>query len=120
MHHADTRTFLKYYLDRRIDKSLPAIIRGLDPEDDIMRASCRMSRTIDPKRSQHLTAAQSSSVSQNPEILDSIRRRDELRRQLGCLVVRHMGSVEYDKYQKLNRELGSARQRARDKLLHQL
>ena len=50
MHHADTRTFLKFYLSRRISKNLPAIIRGLDPEEDIIRAACRMSRTIDPDR----------------------------------------------------------------------
>lgn len=30
MHHADTRTFLRYYLSRRINKNLPAIIRGLN------------------------------------------------------------------------------------------
>ncbi|KAJ5982414.1 hypothetical protein N7451_012514 [Penicillium sp. IBT 35674x] len=42
--------FLKSYLSRRISKNLPAIIRGLDPEEHIMRAACRMSRTIDPDR----------------------------------------------------------------------
>ncbi|KAJ0418433.1 hypothetical protein BJY00DRAFT_302823 [Aspergillus carlsbadensis] len=40
MHHADTRTFLRYYLSRRINKNLPAIIRGLDLEDNLMRAAC--------------------------------------------------------------------------------
>jgi hypothetical protein len=43
MHHADTRIFLCYYLSRKINKNLPAIIRGLNLEDDIMRAACRMS-----------------------------------------------------------------------------
>ncbi|OXV07929.1 hypothetical protein Egran_04305 [Elaphomyces granulatus] len=76
MHHADTRTFLKYYLSRRIDKDLPGIIRGLDPR--MMPAACRMSRTIDPNRPQELTTAQSSSVNQLPEIQDLIRRRDDL------------------------------------------
>jgi hypothetical protein len=39
MYHADTRTFLRYYLSRRINKIFPAIIRGLNPEDGIMRAA---------------------------------------------------------------------------------
>ena len=120
MHHADTRTFLKYYLDRRIDKNLPAIIRGLNPEDDIMRAACRMSRTIDPKRPQELTTAQSSSVNQQPEILALIRRRDGLRQQLGRPLSRHQGTAEYEEYRKLNQGLACARQRARDILLSQI
>ncbi|KAJ5438288.1 uncharacterized protein N7458_009286, partial [Penicillium daleae] len=28
IYYADTRTFLKYYLDRRIDKNIPTIIRA--------------------------------------------------------------------------------------------
>ncbi|KAH2975874.1 hypothetical protein KXV25_006790 [Aspergillus fumigatus] len=120
MHHADTRTFLKYYLHRRIDKDLAAIIRGLDPQEDMMRAACRMSRTIDPKRPQELTTAQSSSVNKQPEIQDLIRRRGELRRQLGRPLARHHGTVKYEVYQKLNQELAGARQRARDALLAQL
>ncbi|KKA16204.1 C2H2 finger domain protein [Rasamsonia emersonii CBS 393.64] len=120
MHHADTRTFLKYYLHRRIDKDLAAIIRGLDPQEDMMRAACRMSRTIDPKRPQELTTAQSSSVNQQPEIQDLIQWRGELRRQLGRPLARHRGTVKYEVYQKLNQELAGARQRARDALLAQL
>ncbi|KAJ5253129.1 hypothetical protein N7489_003539 [Penicillium chrysogenum] len=50
IHHANTRTFLKFYLSRRISKNLPAIIRGLDLEEDIIRATYRISRTIDPDR----------------------------------------------------------------------
>jgi hypothetical protein len=78
MHHADTRTFLKYYLSH-----LPGIIRGLDPQEEMMRAACRMSRTIDPNRPQELTTAQSSSVNQLPEIQDLIHRQDDLGRRLG-------------------------------------
>jgi hypothetical protein len=64
IYHADTRTFLKYYLDRRIDKNLPAIIRGLNLDNNIIYAACRMSRTIDPDRPQELTTAQSISVNE--------------------------------------------------------
>ncbi|PWY96802.1 hypothetical protein BO94DRAFT_571035 [Aspergillus sclerotioniger CBS 115572] len=72
MHYADICTFLCYYLSRRINKNLPAIIRGLNPEDDIMRAACWMSRSIDPNRLQELITVQSSSVNQDPEIADLI------------------------------------------------
>jgi hypothetical protein len=120
MHHADTRTFLKYYLDRRIDKNLPAIIRGLNPDDDIMHAACRMSRTIDPDRPQELTTAQASSVNEWPEISALIQRRDALRRQLSRPLSQHRGSPIYGSYQKLNQEINSARERARNTLLLQL
>jgi hypothetical protein len=79
MHHADTRTFLKYYLDRRIDKNLPTIIRGLNPDNDIMHTAYRMSRTIDPNRPQELTTAQASSVNKWPKISALIQRRHALR-----------------------------------------
>lgn len=117
MHHADTRTFLRYYLSRRINKNLPAIIRGLNPEDDIMRAACRMSQSIDLNRPQELTTAQSSSVNQDPEIADLIRRRDELIRQMGHPLSNHHGTEQYTMYKKLNQEITGARQRARKALL---
>ncbi|KAJ5463434.1 hypothetical protein N7475_008378 [Penicillium sp. IBT 31633x] len=50
IHYAYTRTFLKYYLDRRIDKNLPALIRGLNLDEDIIYVACRISRTIDLNR----------------------------------------------------------------------
>ncbi|CEO59611.1 hypothetical protein PMG11_04283 [Penicillium brasilianum] len=120
MHHADTRTFLKYYLDRRIDKNLPAIIRGLNPDDDIMHAACRMSRTIDPDRPQELTTAQASSVNEWPEITALIQRRDAIRQQLNRPLSQHRGSPIYESYQKLNQEINSARERARNTLLLQV
>lgn len=94
MHNADTRTFLKFYLSRRINKNLPAIIRGLDPEEDIMRAACRMSRTIDPDRPQELTTEQSSSVNCQSQIADLIRRRDDISHDLGRPLSRHKGTTK--------------------------
>ena len=120
MHHADTRTFLKFYLSRRISKNLPAIIRGLDPEEDIMRAACRMSRTIDPDRPQELTTEQSCSVNQEPEIVSLMRRRDEIRRSLERPLSKHKCTPDYDMYKKLNQELAGAKKRAQDTLLAQI
>jgi Protein of unknown function (DUF3435). len=105
MHHADTRTFLKYYLSRRISKNLPAIIRGLDPEEDIMRAACRMSRTIDPNRPQGLTTEQACSVNQLPEIAELKRRRDEIGQSLERPLSKHKGTPKYETHRKLNQEL---------------
>lgn len=117
MHHADTRTFLKFYLSRKISKNLPAIIRGLDPEEDIMRAACRMSRTIDPNRPQGLTTEQASSVNQLPEIAELKRRRDEIGQSLERPLSKHKGTPMYETHRKLNQELTGAKKRAQDKLL---
>ncbi|RJE17632.1 hypothetical protein PHISCL_10033, partial [Aspergillus sclerotialis] len=102
MHYTDTHTFLRYYLSRRINKNLPAIIRGLNPEDDIMRAVCRISRSIDPNRPQELTTAQSSSVNEDPEIADLIRRRDELSRRMGRPLSNYYRIEQYAMYKTLN------------------
>lgn len=120
MHHADTRTFLKYYLSRRISKNLPAIIRGLDPEDDIMRAACRMSRTIDPNRPKWLTTEQSTSVNQFPEIAALTRQRDEIGQSLERPLWKNKGSPAYEIHRKLNQELRGAKKRAQDALLLQI
>ncbi|KAJ6112296.1 hypothetical protein N7523_002118 [Penicillium sp. IBT 18751x] len=117
MHHADTRTFLKFYLSRRISKNLPALIRGLDPEEDIMRAACRMSRTIDPSRPQELTPEQSSSVNQLPEIAELKRQRDEISQSLERPLSKNKGKLKYETYRKLNQDLAGAKKRAQDKLL---
>ncbi|KAF2184210.1 hypothetical protein K469DRAFT_689528 [Zopfia rhizophila CBS 207.26] len=50
MQHADTRTFLRHYLSRRVTADTQAIIHGVAPQDDIMQAACRMSRWINPER----------------------------------------------------------------------
>lgn len=120
MHHADTRTFLRYYLSRRINKNLPAIIRGLNPEDDIMSAPCRVSRSIDPNRPQELTTAQSSCVNQDPGTADLIRRRDELSCQMRRPLSTHHGTEQYTMYKELNQEIAGARQRTRNALLTQI
>lgn len=50
IYYSDTRTFLKYYLDRRINKNLPTLIRSLNLDKDIIYIAYRISRTIDPNR----------------------------------------------------------------------
>jgi Protein of unknown function (DUF3435) len=50
MQHDDIRTFLKHYLHRRITADTAAIVRGLDPQESIMRSAYTMSRWIDSNR----------------------------------------------------------------------
>lgn len=85
-----------------------------------MNAACRMLRTVNPRRPQELTTAQSSSVNKLPHIQDLIQKRDRLSRRLGRPIERHKGTVRYKLYEKIKRELAGARQRARDKLLRDI
>ena len=46
-----------------------------------------------------------------PEILNLIRRRDEISRSLKRPLSKNKGTLEYDIYRKLNQELAGARKR---------
>ncbi|KKZ60871.1 hypothetical protein EMCG_04462 [[Emmonsia] crescens] len=74
--HSDPKTFLKYYLHRKVDKDVRAIVQGLDPQKQIIRAACRMIRAVNPRRLQELTTKESSSVNQQPHIKELIEKRD--------------------------------------------
>ena len=74
MQHSDTRTFLRHYLARRVTVDTLAIVRGLEPQDDLIHAACRMNRSIDPRRPRKLTPAQASSVNDTAEIRGPCRR----------------------------------------------
>jgi hypothetical protein len=43
-------TFLKYYLDRKINIDVAKIYRGMKPEKELMRFVYLISRSIDPRR----------------------------------------------------------------------
>ncbi|KAH8587509.1 hypothetical protein B0O99DRAFT_656371 [Bisporella sp. PMI_857] len=75
--HADARTFVKHYLPRRVTADTAAIVRGLEPQHELMRAACRMSRWINPDRPQELTEEQSSSVNTDPGIQQLLARRTQ-------------------------------------------
>jgi hypothetical protein len=128
MMHADTRTFLKYYLQREVDVDVAGEMRKQDPQqrdlvapqEDMMRAACRMSRTIDPYRPIELTTEQSSSVNELPEIQEIIRKRDEVSRRLGRPMSQHKETPDYKLHQKLTSQLSSMRQKARAELLKKI
>ncbi|KAJ9656079.1 hypothetical protein H2201_008651 [Coniosporium apollinis] len=111
MQHADTRTFLKHYLSRHITADTQAIVRGLKPQHALMRAACRMSRSIDPRRPQDLTMEQSLSVNEHPRIRSLIQQRDRLKRRLKGK------ATQNPVYKELGREITNERQRQRHALL---
>ncbi|OJD10026.1 hypothetical protein AJ78_08793 [Emergomyces pasteurianus Ep9510] len=115
--HSDPCTFLKYYLHRKVDKDVRVIVQGLDSQEHIMHAACRMLRSVNPRRPQELTTAQSRSINRQPHIHELIRKRDLLSRCLGRPLKKHKETVKYELHKKIGRELAGARQRARDKLL---
>ncbi|OJD28093.1 hypothetical protein ACJ73_00490 [Blastomyces percursus] len=118
--HSDPCTFIKYYLHRKVTKDIRSIVQGLDPQEHIMNAALRMLLSVDPRRPQELTTAQSRSVNRQPHIQELIRKRDMLSRRLGRPLKRHKGTVAYELHKKISCELAGARQRAKDELLRDI
>jgi hypothetical protein len=73
-----------------------------------------MSRSIDPRRPQHLTTEQSLSVNENPYIRSLIEVQNKLKLSLKRKTA---GSTEY---QRLSREITNERQRQRNALLENI
>lgn len=117
MMHSDTRTFLKHYLSRRIETDTQSIFRRLEPQKEIMRAATRMGRWIDTRRPRKLTAEQSASVEEDPELKNLIRRRDLLKRLPSA---RRGGTQESNNLQSLKREITKTRSRQARALLKEV
>src|SRR5579871_4625655 len=107
MKHADIRTFLRYYLPRRVTADTAAIVRGLDPQVSVMRSACNMSRWIDPDRPWGLTAEQAESVNNDPVIRSLIQQRERFRQRL------KQKATEHPKYKLLVRRISNERERLR-------
>jgi Protein of unknown function (DUF3435) len=72
------QVFLDHYLPRRITTEIQAVMRGLEPDSEMMRAITRMGRWIDTRRPRELTLEQKASIEQKPELVEAIRKRDAL------------------------------------------
>src|SRR3954447_21324936 len=107
MQHADARTFVKHYLPRRVTADTAAIVRGLEPQHELMRAACRMSRWINPDRPQELTEEQSLSVNKDPRIRQLLAQREELKCRFKS------EATKQPIYQVLGREIFNERQQKR-------
>ena len=106
MQHADARTFVKHYMSSRVAVDTQAIIRGTEQQSSIMRAVCRMSRTIDLMRPRVLTIEQSLSVNEAPSIV--------------ALENQRMLAKDAESRKELSREIRNERQRLRSSLLRHL
>src|SRR5277367_5448038 len=80
LQHASVDTFIRHYLPRRVTTDIAAIVRGLEPQYDMMRAICRMTRWIDPDRPQELTLEQSRLVNQHPRLRRLLVQREKWKR----------------------------------------
>jgi len=110
MGHASITTFLKHYLSRRVTVDTQAAVRGIQPQDALMRAACTMSRSIDPRRPRRLTPEQSTSVNNHPAVRSLLDRRERLKRTL-------KNATKDPRYKELNRKINQERQRQRHALL---
>jgi hypothetical protein len=113
MGHASIGTFLKHYLSRRVTVDTQAVVRGIKPQDVLMRAACTMSRSIDRRRPRRLTSEQSESVNDHPTIITLCKRRTRMKGTLP-------NATKDLKYQSLNRQINQERQRQRRALLQDI
>jgi hypothetical protein len=82
LQHSSIEVFLKHYLDRNITANLARIYRGMEPEKELIRFVCSMSRSIDPRRPWKLTLEQSASVNDLSCIVKLDERVKKLSRAL--------------------------------------
>lgn len=114
MQHAKIDTFIKHYLRRVVTADTRGIVSGYEPQRDLMRAACRMTRWIDPDRPQELTLEQSLSVNQDPDIRRLVVEREKWKRRFQGTATQQPG------YRMLGQAIFNARQRLRAALLKHL
>jgi hypothetical protein len=106
LQHANISTFLKHYLDRRINIDVAKIYRGMKPEKELMRFACSMSRSIDPRRPRFLNEEQKAMLKTLPCIVKLEER-----------VARRARQGKAKKHQEALKLLRNERQRQRRLLL---
>jgi len=111
MQHAKIDTFIKHYLRRTVTADTRAIVSGYEPQRDLMRAACRMTRWIDPDRPQELTPEESLSVNQDPVVRRLVAEREKWKRRFQGTATQQPG------YRIIGRAIFNTRQRLRAALL---
>jgi len=114
MQHGDVRTFLNHYLHRRVTADTAAIVRGLNPQESIMRSACTMSRWIDPNRPWGLTSEQAQSIDNDALMQSLLKERSQLKQRLPTEYTKHT------LFKKLNKTITRERQRLRAALLAEI
>ena len=83
MKHANIDAFIKQYLWQKVTADTAgtrAIVSGYEPQRDLMRAACRVTRWIDTDRRQEFTLEQSLSVNEDPEVRCLVVERGKWKR----------------------------------------
>ena len=111
MQHAKIDTFIKHYLRRTVTADTRAIVSGYEPQRDLMRAACRMTRWIDPDRPQELTPEESLSVNQDPVVCRLVTEREKWKRRFQGTATQQPG------YRIIGQAIFNTRQRLRAALL---
>ena len=114
LQHANIDTFIKHYLPRRVTADVRAIVSGYEPQKDLMRAACRMTRWIDPNRPQNLTREQSQSVDKHQRLRQLLAQRARWNRRFKGAATKQPG------YASLSSDIVNLRQRLRAALLKKL
>jgi hypothetical protein len=109
--HAKIDTFIKHYLRRTVTTNTRAIVSGYEPQRDLMRAACRMTRWIDPDRPQELTPEESLSVNEDPVVRRLVAEREKWKRRFQGTATQQPG------YRIIGRAIFNTRQRLRAALL---
>jgi len=113
LQHANIDTFIKHYLPRR-SADVRAIVSGLEPQKDLMRAASRMTRWIDPNCPQCLTLEQSQSVDKHPRLRQLLAQRARWNQRYKGAATKQPG------YGSISCEIVNVRQRLRAELLKQV
>ena len=109
MQRHDSSVYLKNYMPSYVGKGLQAIVRGLPPQEELMRAASGMSRSIDQRRPRSLDPSQLAQVRQHPELKLLRRRNENLKKNMRpCGATLRADSTEtYQSYLGICRQLQS-------------
>lgn len=106
--HASSMIFQRNYLSRMIRYDTQAAYRGTIPRGDLIIASHRMSRIIDPRRPRRPSLQQLQNLQQDTGIQGMRKHRrdlyNQIRKSFG-FIYRAIGQPIYDKYQRAKRDI---------------
>ena len=106
--HADSKIFHRNYLSRMIRYDTQAAYRGTTSRGDLIVASHRMSRTIDPRRPRELSAQQLQELRQDVEVQKLRKRQHDLFGQIRNrfnFIYRAKGQPIHDEYEQIKRDI---------------
>ena len=106
--HANSMIFQRNYLSRMIRYDTQAAYRGTASRGDLIIASHRMSRMIDPRRPRKLSAQQLQELRQDARIQELRRRQHELFEQIRDqfrFIYRAKGQLIHDEYEQIKRDI---------------